>query len=191
MAGIGFDADVVERLHNERTGNIRSLSYVKPILQSLRSYTYPALRCQCAPVGPAANQDGSSATGSGLGKSGGEAADGHDFIARWIFVQNFATYAGGLRFAPQASASDGRLDVCAFEHGSLFTGLKYLSQVILGRHQRLADCRMLRTPSLRISADVRVPVQLDGDPGGELPVQIEVLPARLRLIVPGRALSEN
>ena len=47
MAGCGFDADVVRRLHAERRGHIRHLSYIKPILQSVRSYEYPELRISC------------------------------------------------------------------------------------------------------------------------------------------------
>jgi diacylglycerol kinase (ATP) len=37
---------------------------------------------------------------------------------------------------------------------------------------------------VRIESDVPVPYQLDGDPGGYLPLEIEVLPNRLTLIVP-------
>ena len=35
-----------------------------------------------------------------------------------------------------------------------------------------------------IRADEEVAYQLDGDPGGMLPVEIEVLPGRVTLIVP-------
>jgi diacylglycerol kinase family enzyme len=38
---------------------------------------------------------------------------------------------------------------------------------------------------LRIAADEDVPYQLDGDPGGMLPVEVEVLPGRVSLLVPG------
>ena len=34
MAGCGFDAEVVRRLHIERKGNIHHLSYVKPIVEA-------------------------------------------------------------------------------------------------------------------------------------------------------------
>jgi diacylglycerol kinase family enzyme len=171
VAGVGFDAAVVERLHRERTGHIRSWSYAKPILDSLRSYGYPALRYECA-VG--------AAQPSSLPES---------YVARWLFVHNLPRYAGGLNFAPGAAGSDGLLDVCAFKRGSLWNGLKYASLVWLGSHQRSAECRMARTPRLRITAEVPVPVQLDGDPGGQLPVDIEVLPARVRLIVPLAAVA--
>jgi diacylglycerol kinase (ATP) len=37
---------------------------------------------------------------------------------------------------------------------------------------------------VRITADVPVMYQLDGDPGGFLPLDIEILPQRLTMLVP-------
>jgi diacylglycerol kinase family enzyme len=42
---------------------------------------------------------------------------------------------------------------------------------------------MMNCEALRIESDEPVPYQLDGDPGGLLPVDVEVLPERLRLVV--------
>ena len=43
---------------------------------------------------------------------------------------------------------------------------------------------MRRMRRLRVTAEEEVPYQLDGDPGGVLPVEIEALPGRLTLVVP-------
>lgn len=170
MAGCGFDADVVQRLHSQRKGNIRHLSYAKPILDAIRNYQYPELRVSYAFPGEA----------------GGELTE--QITARWVFVVNLPRYAGGLSFAPDASATDGLLDVCTFRNGSLWTGLTYLGGVVLGQHEGMADFVRIKTSRLRIEpvgdqADMLVPYQLDGDPGGQLPIEISVLPRRLRLIV--------
>ena len=37
---------------------------------------------------------------------------------------------------------------------------------------------------LRVTSEEEVPYQLDGDPGGVLPVDIETLPGRLTVVVP-------
>ncbi len=168
MASCGFDADVVERLHRTRSGHIHHLSYVKPILASIRRYQYPQLRVHyvCPSVG------GSAATGT--------------FTARWLFVVNLPRYAGGLRFVPHAVGTDGVLDVCAFEHGSLAAGLRYLYGVAGGQHGTWPDCRLLQVTRLRIEADQSVPYQLDGDPGGQLPLEIDVQPQRARWLVSER-----
>jgi diacylglycerol kinase (ATP) len=174
MAGCGFDAEVVERLHAARQGNhINMWSYAKPILAAMRSYEYPELRIHCdnAPTGQP-----------------GEAV--RTVVARWAFVVNLPRYAGQLHFAPQAVGTDGKLDVCTFERGSLWHGLKYVGSVWSGRHAALSDYSCSRARHVHIESDAPVRYQLDGDPGGMLPLDIEVLPGRLTLLAPReRAVS--
>jgi len=172
MAGCGFDADVVRRLHSSRQGNIHHLSYAKPILDAIRTYDYPELRVHYAPA--------DAAMGAELT---------HEIAARWVFVVNLPRYAGGLSFSPQASGTDGLLDVCTFKDGSLWSGLLYLGGVMLGQHETMQDFTRVQARRLRIEA-ASAAYQLDGDPGGELPVEISVLPGRLRLLV-SRAWAER
>lgn len=198
MGGVGFDADVVQRLHRDRTGHIRPWSYAKPILESLRTYGYPELRYECVPTAckrtePTELQSTQAAAPDEFAQfdeHGGQAdRRRQSFTARWLFVQNLPCYAGRLNFAPQAAACDGVLDVCAFQHGSLWNGLRYAAAVWMGAHLRSTEVRSLRTNRVLVSADVPVPVQLDGDPGGYTPALIEALPARVRLIVPAARLE--
>src|SRR5207249_3430853 len=93
-------------------------------------------------------------------------------------------YARGLPFAPRACGTDGRLDLCTFGRGSFFSGMRYLMAVLRGRHDRLADCTLRQVTGLRVEADEPVPFQLDGDFGGYLPLDMEILPRRLTLVVP-------
>jgi diacylglycerol kinase (ATP) len=165
MAGCGFDADVVRRLHDRRRGHIHHLSYAKPILDSIRKYDYPELRVRYAPE--EGNSDELTA----------------EIVARWVFVVNLPRYAGGLSFAPQASGTDGLLDVCTFKEGSLWNGLVYLGSVMLGQHEAMEDFARIKTRRLVIDSTGPAPYQLDGDPGGELPVEIRVLPGRLTMLV--------
>jgi diacylglycerol kinase family enzyme len=164
MAGCGFDADVVRRLHRRRTGHIHHLSYAKPILDSIRKYEYPELRVRYAPAG---------AVGDELTA---------EIAARWVFVVNLPRYAGGLSFAPQASGTDGLLDVCTFKEGSLWSGLVYLGGVVLGQHEAMEDFERIQTGRLVIESSGPAPYQLDGDPGGELPIEIRALPGRLLML---------
>ncbi len=167
MAGCGFDAEVVRRLHRERTGHIHHLSYAKPIWDSIQNYDYPELRVHCE-----------------IPATDSEDARTETITARWAFVVNLPRYARGLRIAPHASGNDGLLDVCTFKDGSLWHGLRYLSGVILGQHASWDDCVNVRAARVQIESDKPVPLQLDGDPGGFLPTEIEVLPNHLTLLVP-------
>jgi diacylglycerol kinase family enzyme len=173
MAGCGFDADVVRRLHDNRQGHIHHLSYAKPILDAILQYDYPELRVSFAPA-----------------DAPPDAPLTEQLTARWVFVVNLPRYAGGLRFAPNASGTDGLLDICTFKEGSLWYGLMYLGGVMLGQHEAMHDFVRVQTRRLRIEAASHVPYQLDGDPGGELPVDIEILPRRLTLLV-SRAWAER
>ncbi len=175
MAGCGFDADVVQRLHATRTGNIRHLAYVKPILDSLRRYKYPLLHVECEGVVNPYNRQATAAPDLR-----------QTFDVRWLFVVNLPRYAGGLQFVPQAVGTDGLLDICGFESGSWSAGLRYLTGVLRHRHLTWPDCHYVQAKKVRIWSEDDVLYQLDGDPGGSIPVEITVLPARISLIV-----SEN
>ncbi|MFV1967946.1 MAG: diacylglycerol kinase family protein [Pirellulaceae bacterium] len=182
MASCGFDAEVVRRLHQDRKGHIHHLSYVKPILDSIRSYPYPEVRVCWDRVTTSPN--------GALPEQHNVSEDPWTSItARWVFVVNVPRYAGGLRIAPDARGTDGLLDVCTFKEGSLWNGLRYLSGVLLGQHQSWSDCVTVRTRRLRLESVEPVPYQQDGDPGGFLPLNIEVLPERLTLWVPRHVAS--
>jgi diacylglycerol kinase family enzyme len=166
MASCGFDADVVRRLHSQRKGHIHHSSYLKPILDSIRSYPYPELRVYLDDL------------------AGATEAEAPPLSARWLFAFNLPRYGGGFQIAPQADGADGLLDICAFSGGDIWHGLQYASAVLLGMHQELADCTIRRVRRLRITSEGEAPYQLDGDPGGVLPLDITVLPGRLTLVVP-------
>lgn len=164
MAGCGFDADVVHRMHDQRKGgHISYWSWARPIWQSIRAYRYPRLRVTCQRAG----------------ESPVEAAH----AARWAFVVNLPVYAAGLNIAPEAVGDDGLFDVTTFSRGSLWHGLRYVSHALVRRQHRLPDYKSARASRVRIEADEPVPYQLDGDPGGYLPLEIEMVPSRVTLLV--------
>lgn len=110
----------------------------------------------------------------------------HPRLARLLIAVNVPKYAYGIPFAPQATADDGQLDLCLFEQGSTFQMVRYLGQVIAGRHQKLSDVTCLKASRVRVEADEFVPWQMDGDPAGLTPVTLEVLPAALEIFAPER-----
>lgn len=169
MASCGFDAEVVSRLHAGRRGHIQHWSYARPILGAIWQYHYPRLQLWI---------DDAS-----------EPIEG-----RWAFVFNVPRYAMNLPLVTDADARDGRLDLCTFRGGNLMRGLYYLATILAGGHRRWTSSHLQRFTRLRIESDSHekpVPYQLDGDPGGVLPVEIEVLPKFIRVVVSNAWIDEN
>ncbi len=179
MISCGFDADVVRRVHGRRKGHIRTRDYFRPILESIRHYEYPELRLHWEQLAR-----GSQPPADGLPSITPDGECSPPVIVRWLFAFNLPCYAGGLRLAPRADGADALLDICAFRRGSLRSGLRYAAAVVFRQHHRLADCTMKRVRRLQVTSDAEVPYQLDGDPGGLLPVDVEAAPDRLTMIVP-------
>jgi len=158
VASCGFDAEVVNRLHSVRAGHINYFSYALPLIHSIFHYQYPDMRF----IG-----DGQLLPS-----------------ARWVFVLNIPKYALGLRFVEEAIAHDGLLDVCTFRGGGFFRGLWYFFAVLFGKHRGISATRIAQLKQLRIESDEKVPYQLDGDPGGYLPLTIQIVPDRFATLVP-------
>jgi diacylglycerol kinase family enzyme len=159
MAGAGFDAEVVHRVHQRRRGHINKLTYAVPLLQALQAYPYPLVDVEIVD-------------------------NGERLRGAMVFVFNLPRYAMGLPIAAEGSADDGLLDVCVFERPGALAMLRYLGAVTLRRHQSLPDFHHRLARRVRISASRPVPLQTDGDPAGCLPATIEVAPQALELVVP-------
>ncbi len=164
VASCGFDAAVVKRLDEVRTGHINRLTWIRPILHTMRRYTFPGLRI---------------------------VADGKELPdeARWSFVFNIPKYAIGLEFTPQADIGDGLLDLCTYRDGGIFRGIWYLLNTFIGRHRNLDATQFRQFRQLTITSDTPTAYELDGDPGGMLPLEIEVCPGAVKLLVPKTTTS--
>jgi YegS/Rv2252/BmrU family lipid kinase len=161
MATAGFDADVARRLSQQRAGNIRRASYIAPILSAIRNYEYPYLQITL------------------------ETSDEtRCWQACWCFTFNLPQYGFGMRFVPDANPSDGQLDVCTFRHGSFWNAVWYTANLYLRRHTRLDDCVTGTGRRITVEADTPVPYELDGDFSGWLPLELDVVPNRLTLLMP-------
>jgi len=159
MASIGFDAEVIHRVHAGRTGTITHLSYLQPIWAALRTYQHPRLKVWLDDELQARE-------------------------ARLAVVVNYPMYALNLPMARAARADDGWLEVRLFQRGSAFQILRYFCTLVFGRHEQLADVISIRARRVRIECDDAAPVQLDGDPHGTTPVEIQIIPGALRVFAP-------
>ena len=191
MVGVGFDAAVVAEMHSQRRGHIRHWSYAGPIARSIMQYRFPSLSIAVDPAPD--NPRPHDVVASARVKHGVRQVTETDFPAkdaptrwhaRWAFISNVPRYAAGLPIAPWADCTDGRLDVSSFRSGGVVRSLRYLLFVVFNRHRILTAFRTQQVERVRIESEEPVVYQIDGDYGGTLPLDVRVLPGRLRLIRP-------
>jgi diacylglycerol kinase family enzyme len=160
MAGVGFDAKIVHDSHACRKGHIRRWHYIGPIWRAWRdSEAGPPLRIYC-------DDDPTPLEG------------------RAVFVMNQPAYALRTQIAADASGHDGRFDlrICRWQSRWQLLGLAARAWVGGWERSPLVTCCTARR--VRIECDAPVPVQVDGDPCGETPVRIEIVPDALEVYAP-------
>lgn len=159
VVGVGFDAEVVRRLTAARAGHISYWSYVRPILGTLLCYRHPSMTIEV---------DGETIEpGPGL-----------------LLAGNLPRYAIGLRLLAKAKPNDGLLDLCFFRCSSRFSVWRHALNALLGRHLRSRNVIYRQAREIRVRAEVAVPVQVDGDAAGELPLTLRVTQDRAQFLVP-------
>ena len=101
-----------------------------------------------------------------------------------IVASNIQLYGGIMRIAPMASMTDGLLDISIFRG---YTGLMayiHFFSIMIGTHTRNPEITYHQGQRMTIETSRPLPVHLDGDVIGTTPLEIEVVPKMLRVIVP-------
>jgi YegS/Rv2252/BmrU family lipid kinase len=92
-------------------------------------------------------------------------------------------YAGaGMLFAPDALADDGLLDLLLIEDLNMLQVLRSLPYLYNGRINEHPATRAWRCRRLSIMSSARQYLHCDGEVVGELPVEIDIQPGRLRVL---------
>lgn len=158
VTGVGFDAEVVDRLAACRNGHITHYDYFWPIWRTFWAHRFPRLV---------------------VWADGQQVFDDHGLA----FVGVIPRYSIGLQILRQARRDDGMLDLCVLPCRTRRQLLRHAAQVAAERHDRhgalYRKCRQLR-----IESPDAVSVEIDGDCGGRLPVECSVLPAAATFLLP-------
>jgi diacylglycerol kinase (ATP) len=160
MAGVGMDAMIVHELDRMRTGPIDYASYAIPAALALGTYAYPPITVRI---------------------DGRVVFDDRPGMA---FVGNVKEYGTGFPLLPHARADDGLLDVLVLECASRADAVRQLLFAAAGEHLRTEGTVYAKGKRVRIDSPTEIPVQVDGEPAGHTPVDIDLLPVRLPFIVP-------
>jgi len=159
IASCGFDS-VVNQIANETTVVRGSPVYGLALLRALPSWR---------------------AAGFAIALDGNEV---RRFTGYSVAAANSRQFGGGMRLAPDASLTDGLLDVVIIEDMSKLRFLRLAPTVFSGRHLRYREVSVLRGREIHIEATDQFTLYADGEPIAELPVTVRVLPGAVRMIVP-------
>ncbi|MBI5879660.1 MAG: diacylglycerol kinase family lipid kinase [Chloroflexi bacterium] len=101
-----------------------------------------------------------------------------------VMAANTQLYGGVIRFASEACADDGLLDVVIIEGPGLLAAAWNLIGYVRRGVWPDPRVRILRGQTIEVRTARPMPVQLDGDPFGVGPAQFDCVPAALRVLVP-------
>ncbi len=107
-----------------------------------------------------------------------------DVATHQLVVAN-GTYVGEhIKAGPDAAINDGRLVVFTLEGRSRYQLIRGAWSVVIGRQATDPKNHYFETTRLTIRTEPPQPITLDGEQGGETPVEITVAPRALRVFAP-------
>lgn len=97
-----------------------------------------------------------------------------------------------FRWGPNITPDDGRIDVCIVSARTLLDYVGLVWHTLLGQQRRDRNVRYIAARnSITISADIPLPIQADGEILGDTPIQIQVVPHAIQVIVPPPAAQAD
>ncbi len=160
MAGMGFDAAIMEGVNEDIKARVGWLAYV---LSGLKSLMFPAVKVEIS-------------------------VDDAEFVttrARTIVVGNVGHLQAGMPLLPDAAIDDGLLDVVLLHPQRFWSWIPLALRVITRRRRSDELIHRLSGRTVVVRTAVETPRQLDGDligPGREL--RMECLHGRVLVRVP-------
>lgn len=157
LAGIGLDAQVVEKTDWKAKKALGPLSYLLTATQIVAQKP-PRLHVT---------------------------SDRHGAVeGSFVLVGNGRLYGGPFSIFTEADIEDGLLDVCVFQQMNYLALVRYMRGVLFGSHVRFTDVKYFKARHLRVESEEKVPVEVDGELLGHLPCEFSVSPRKLKVIVP-------
>ncbi len=159
MAGVGLDAHVVADVDLALKRRIGKGAYVVQVLRQLFVFGFPRYRVHLD--------------------------DGSVHEAASVVVAKARYYGGPYSCAPEARLGDEAFHVCLFERPGPLAALAYAAALTRGALAGRRDYKILRAARVRIEGPEGDPVQGDGDLIAALPLELELVPGALTLVMPG------
>ncbi len=157
VVGVGFDAEAVRHFEAKGTRSLGRTGLVGPVLRALVSHRDRLLRME---------------TNHGVTE------------AHWIIVTRTKRYAANLMLAPEADLSGTQFQVLCMKGSGPMMRLAQLSALALGRLRFGPGVTLETAAWVKINGELSVPIQIDGEKMGEMPLDIRAHSRKLAIILP-------
>lgn len=100
----------------------------------------------------------------------------------FMLVMNGKSAGGFKRVSPHSIIDDGLLDVVIFRKCPVLDLMNVLTKILRGEHTKSPHVIYFRTAKLTVECEDKTGTDLDGERGVPFPLEIEVIPARLKVL---------
>jgi diacylglycerol kinase (ATP) len=104
----------------------------------------------------------------------------HDLLG--LAIGNGSRCGGGMRLTPQASLTDGQLDLLLILGMGIHKRLTQFPKIYSGRYLNSSCFMFGRCRHIKVVSENPLPVAADGERLGKTPCEISILPAALKVI---------
>ena len=158
VASVGFDSFVAKRVKETRSHKMGYLGYIRPIIKSFFAYWPNNLKVFVD--------------------------DAEPVIGQMVMVLELRYYGGIFVFADDARLDSGLFHIRVFPDGTRPSLFKYFVGGLTRSISRLPEVMNLTGTHVRIEAEHAAPVQLDGDHYGWTPLEMQICPQLVPVVVP-------
>ncbi len=111
----------------------------------------------------------------------------HEFEGNTILLSNIGKIGDiNLKVTPDTSAHDGLFDLTVISSRSLWDVIAVLFRMLTWRYKATRRLHHFQARKVAIATDPPVPVQIDGEDVGLTPLEAEIIPGGVQLIVGAR-----
>lgn len=100
-----------------------------------------------------------------------------------FLVSNSSSIGGFKKIAPNADILDGLLDVIIIRKTDVQNLASIFFNIFRGEHVNHPDVKYFKTANLKIESDEKLEIDVDGEYGGLLPANFEVIPRVFKIMV--------